>query len=58
MVMHNGARSHVETWPPDTPEMCCDVADVVKSGCDSYVMGLISAMRRYSSGMAEVRPIT
>ena len=51
MVMHNGAPSHVETALPDTPEMFCYVADLVKSCCDSYVIGLTSAMRRYSSGM-------
>ena len=51
MVMHNGAPIHVETTLPDTPEMFCYVADLVKSCCDSYVIGLTSAMRRYSSGM-------
>ena len=51
MVMHNGAPIHVETALPDTPEMFCYVADLVKSCCDSYVIGLTSAMRRYSSGM-------
>ncbi len=51
MVMHNGAPIHVETSLPDTPEMFCYVADLVKSCCDSYVIGLTSAMRRYSSGM-------
>lgn len=51
MVMHNGAPIHVETALPDTPEMFRYVADLVKSCCDSYVIGLISAMRRYSSGM-------
>ena len=51
MVMHNGAPIHVETVLPDTPEMFCYVADLVKSCCDSYVIGLTSAMRRYSSGM-------
>ena len=51
MVMHNGAPIHVEMALPDTPEMFCYVADLVKSCCDSYVIGLTSAMRRYSSGM-------
>ena len=51
MVMHNGAPIHVETALPDTPEMFRYVADLVKSCCDSYVIGLTSAMRRYSSGM-------
>ena len=51
MVMHNGAPIHVETALPDTPEMFCYVADLVKSCCDSYVIGLTSAMRRYSRGM-------
>ena len=51
MVMRNGAPIHVETALPDTPEMFRYVADLVKSCCDSYVIGLISAMRRYSSGM-------
>ena len=51
MVMHNGAPIHVETALPDTPEMFCYVADLVKSCCDSYVIGLTSAMRRYSDGM-------
>ena len=51
MVMHNGAPIHVERPLPDTPEMFRYVADLVKSCCDSYVIGLISAMRRYSSGM-------
>ena len=51
MVMHNGAPIHVETALPDTPEMFCYVADLVKSCCNSYVIGLTSAMRRYSSGM-------
>ena len=51
MVMHNGAPIHVETVLPDTPEMFCYVADLVKSCCDSYVIGLTSAVRRYSSGM-------
>ena len=51
MVMHNGSPIHVETALPDTPEMFCYVADLVKSCCDSYVIGLTSAMRRYSSGM-------
>ena len=51
MVMHNGAPIHVERPLPDTPEMFCYVADLVKSCCDSYVIGLTSAMRRYSSGM-------
>ena len=51
MVMHNGAPIHVETALSDTPEMFCYVADLVKSCCDSYVIGLTSAMRRYSSGM-------
>ena len=51
MVMRNGAPIHVETALPDTPEMFCYVADLVKSCCDSYVIGLTSAMRRYSSGM-------
>ena len=51
MVMHNGAPIHVETALPDTLEMFCYVADLVKSCCDSYVIGLTSAMRRYSSGM-------
>ena len=51
MVMHNGAPIHVETALPDTPEMFCYVVDLVKSCCDSYVIGLTSAMRRYSSGM-------
>ena len=51
MVMLNGAPIHVETALPDTPEMFRYVADLVKSCCDSYVIGLTSAMRRYSSGM-------
>ena len=51
MVMHNGAPIHVERPLPDTPEMFYYVADLVKSCCDSYVIGLTSAMRRYSSGM-------
>ena len=51
MVMHNGAPIHVERPLPDTPEMFFYVADLVKSCCDSYVIGLTSAMRRYSSGM-------
>ena len=51
MVMHNGAPIHVERPLPDTPEMFRYVADLVKSCCDSYVIGLSSAMRRYSSGM-------
>lgn len=51
MVMHNGAPIHVERQLPDTPEMFRYVADLVKSCCDSYVIGLTSAMRRYSSGM-------
>ena len=51
MVMHNGAPIHVETALPDTPEMFRYVADLVKSCCDSYVIGLTSAMRRYSGGM-------
>ena len=51
MVMHNGAPIHVETALPDTPEMFRYVADLVKSCCDSYVIGLSSAMRRYSNGM-------
>ena len=51
MVMRNGAPIHVETALPDTPEMFRYVADLVKSCCDSYVIGLTSAMRRYSSGM-------
>ena len=51
MVMRNGAPIHVETALPDTPEMFCYVADLVKSCCDSDVIGLTSAMRRYSSGM-------
>ena len=51
MVMHDGAPIHVEMALPDTPEMFCYVADLVKSCCDSYVIGLTSAMRRYSSGM-------
>ena len=51
MVMHNGAPIHVERPLPDTPEMFRYVADLVKSCCDSYVIGLTSAMRRYSSGM-------
>ena len=51
MVMRNGAPIHVERPLPDTPEMFCYVADLVKSCCDSYVIGLTSAMRRYSSGM-------
>ena len=51
MVMHNGAPIHVETALPDTPEMFRYVADLVKSCCDSYVIGLTSAMRRYSRGM-------
>ena len=49
--MHNGAPIHVERPLPDTPEMFRYVADLVKSCCDSYVIGLTSAMRRYSSGM-------
>ena len=51
MVMHNGAPIHVERPLPDTPEMFRYVADLVKSCCDSYVIGLTSAMRHYSSGM-------
>ena len=51
MVIHNGAPIHVERPLPDTPEMFRYVADLVKSCCDSYVIGLTSAMRRYSSGM-------
>ena len=51
MVMHNGAPIHVERPLPDTPEMFRYVADLVKSCCDSYVIGLTSAMRRYSNGM-------
>ena len=51
MAMHNGAPIHVERPLPDTPEMFRYVADLVKSCCDSYVIGLISAMLRYSSGM-------
>ena len=51
MVMHNGAPIHVETAQPDTPELFRYVADLVKSCCDSYVIGLTSAMRRYSNGM-------
>lgn len=51
MVMHNGAPIHVERPLPDTPEMFRYVADLVKICCDSYVIGLTSAMRRYSSGM-------
>ena len=33
------------------PNWAKTVADLVKSCCDSYVIGLTSAMRRYSSGM-------
>ena len=33
------------------PNWAKAVADLVKSCCDSYVIGLTSAMRRYSSGM-------
>ena len=51
MAMHNGAPIHVERPLPDTPEMFRYVAGLVKSCCDSYVIGLTSAMRRYSSGM-------
>ena len=51
MVMRNGAPIHVERPLPDTPEMFRYVADLVKSCCDSYVIGLTSAMRRYSGGM-------
>ncbi len=51
MVMHNGAPIHVERPLPDTPKMFRYVADLVKSCCDFYVIGLTSAMRRYSSGM-------
>ena len=51
MVMHNGAPIHVERPLPGTPEMFRYVADLVKSCCDSYVIGLTSAMRRYSDGM-------
>mgnify|MGYP000139216776 CR=1 FL=1 len=51
MVMHNGAPIHVERPLPDTPEMFRYVADLVKSCCDSYVIDLASAMRRYSDGM-------
>lgn len=51
MVMRNGAPIHVERPLPDTPEMFRYVADLVKSCCDSYVIGLASAMRRYSGGM-------
>ena len=51
MVMRNGAPIHVETALPDTPEMFRYVADLVKSCCDSYAIGLASAMRRYSDGM-------
>ena len=51
MAMHNGAPIHVERPLPDTPEMFRYVADLVKSCCDSYVIGLTSAMRRYSDGM-------
>ena len=51
MVMLNGAPIHVETALPDTPEMFRYVAELVKSCCDSYVIGLTSAMRRYSNGM-------
>ena len=52
MVMHNGAPIHVETALPDTPEMFRYVADLVKSCCDSYVIGLTSAMRRYCAGIS------
>ena len=51
MIMHDGAPIHVETALPDTPEMFQYVADLVKSCCESYVIGLTSAMRRYSDGM-------
>ena len=51
MAMHNGAPIHVETALPDTPEMFQYVADLVKSCCESYLIGLTSAMRRYSDGM-------
>lgn len=51
MVMRNGAPIHVETALPDVPEMFQYVADLVKSCCESYVIGLTSAMRRYSDGM-------
>ena len=51
MVMHDGAPIHVETPLPDIPEMFQYVADLVKSCCESYVIGLTSAMRRYSGGM-------
>ena len=51
MIMHDGAPIHVETALPDTPEMFHYVADLVKSCCESYVIGLTSAMRRYSDGM-------
>ena len=51
MVMLNGTPIHVETALPDTPEMFRYVAELVKSCCDSYVIGLTSAMRRYSNGM-------
>ena len=51
MVMHNGAPIHVERPLPGTPEMFRYVADLVKSCCDSYAIGLASAMRRYSDGM-------
>ena len=52
MVMHNGAPIHVETALPDTPEMFQYVEDLVKSCCESYMIGLTSAMRRYSNGMS------
>lgn len=51
MTMHNGSPIHVETQLPDTPDMFRYVADLVKSCCESYVIGLTSAMRRYSEGM-------
>lgn len=51
MIMHDGAPIHVETALPDTPEMFQYVADLVKSCCESYLIGLTSAMRRYSDGM-------
>ena len=51
MVMRNGAPFHVEKALPDTHEKYRYVADLVKSCCDFYVIGLTSAMRRYSDGM-------
>lgn len=51
MAMHNGAPIHVEQPLPDTQDMFTHIAELMRSCCESYRIGVESVVRRYTRGM-------